>query len=324
MEKDFLKIAGNIHLSYYVRAADELGIDYEIIIYRMTAKFSTPTSHWFINTTAVPINNAPSSRLARAKHLANKVLSLANIPVPKQIKAQTVNEAIDFFNQYKDIVLKPSQNLGGHGISILPTSEQEVRDAYKEAKENDRSGRVLVEEYIHGDNYRFLVVGDKVVSVVRRLPAHVTGDGVNTIKDLVVLENIKRKSNFMMHIPYDEETIRHIISQGYSEETVLENGKTINVRKNTNLTTGGTTEECLSEVHQSYIDIAIKATKALDLRLGGVDLIIKDITTPGECAINEVNYNPGLRLHYKVDKGQPVHVAYHIMKYIKEYYEKLN
>jgi hypothetical protein len=33
---------------------------------------------------------------------------------------------------------------------------------------------------------------------------------------------------------------------------------------------------------------------------------------------NEINYNPGLRLHYKVDEGEVVRVAIPIQEYISK------
>lgn len=320
MEKDFLKIAGNVHLAYYVEAADILGIKYEVIFRNLTARFEHQGKHWFINNTALPVNNAPSSRLARGKHLASKVLSLAGIPVPKQIKAETLEEAITFFNEQKEIVLKPSQNLGGKGISILPETLEDVTKAYEYAKDHDKHGKVLIEKYIHGENYRILVVGNKVVGVVKRLPAIVSGDGKSTIQELILSENVERKARMLMPIPVDEETVKHLQHKEMTLATILDQGVTSTVRSNTNLTTGGTTEECSSTMHPYYSDLAIKTIKALDLEFAGIDLITSDITKPVECAINEVNYNPGLRLHYKVDKGEVKKVAVPIMEYIRDRY----
>jgi hypothetical protein len=39
-----------------------------------------------------------------------------------------------------------------------------------------------------------------------------------------------------------------------------------------------------------------------------------------KCGINEINYNPGLRLHYKVNEGEVVKVAVPIMEYIRDKY----
>lgn len=44
---------------------------------------------------------------------------------------------------------------------------------------------MLVESYIPGSDYRMLVVNDQSVAIARRIPAHVLGDGVHTIEELV-------------------------------------------------------------------------------------------------------------------------------------------
>lgn len=80
----YLKIAGNIHLSYFVEAADILGIKYEIVVPSLVAKFSTDQKFWFIINTVLPISSAPGCTIAKRKSLTNKVLSKAGIPVPIQ------------------------------------------------------------------------------------------------------------------------------------------------------------------------------------------------------------------------------------------------
>lgn len=97
---------------------------------------------------------------------------------------------------------------------------------------------------------------------------------------------------------------------------VPKEGEEVKLRYNANLTTGGTTQECMNEVHQYYKDLAINAVKAIGTSFGGVDIITSDISQPSRCSVNEINYNPGLRLHYKVDEGNVVKVAVPIMEYI--------
>ena len=318
--KDYLKEAGNIHLSYYIAAADELGIPYEIVIKNMTARFTYQGLSWYINNTVVPVNNSPSSRLTRDKKLANKIMASQGIPVPAQVQVETKDEAIKFFNEHnKSIVLKPLQNYGGKGVSILPKDEKEVEEAFNDAKEKDKYGRVLAEEFIQGTNYRFLTLKDKVVGIVKRLPAYVIGNGQNTIKELAQQANDVKINR---EIPLDDETERHLKEQGYTFDTIPNLNQQIFLRRNTNITTGGTSEECFDQVDQSYKDLAVKAVNALDLDLGGVDLIIEDISKPGKCSINEINYNPGLRLHYQPDKGEIKKVAVPIMEYIRDKYLK--
>ncbi|MBC8830299.1 bifunctional glutamate--cysteine ligase GshA/glutathione synthetase GshB, partial [Escherichia coli] len=48
---------------------------------------------------------------------------------------------------------------------------------------------VIIEEFIPGDEFRFLVINDKVEAVLKRVPANVTGDGIHTVRELVEEKN---------------------------------------------------------------------------------------------------------------------------------------
>ena len=49
--------------------------------------------------------------------------------------------------------------------------------------ENDNE--ILIEEFIKGKEYRFLVINDEVCGILHRVPANVVGDGKSTIRELV-------------------------------------------------------------------------------------------------------------------------------------------
>jgi D-alanine-D-alanine ligase-like ATP-grasp enzyme len=323
--KQYLKEAGNVHLAYYIEAADILDIDYEVVIYRLMAKFTHQGKHWFIINTVTPLTNSPSATIAKRKNLTNQVLKDFNIPVPEQRSLNSAVEAIQFFGEFKDIVIKPAQQLGGIGVSILPKTEKEVIKAYDIAlKENKSktSTKVLGEEFIRGENYRFLVVGNDVVGIIRRKAAHVIGNGKDNIEKLIEITNEKKKKQVLKPILVDNEVHTKLQNDGLDMQYIPKDGEEVILRYNCNLTTGGTTEECAQETHQYYKDIAVETIKAIGLEFGGVDIIAEDITKPGKCAINEVNYNPGLRLHYHANKGDVVKVAVPIMEYIRDKYLK--
>ena len=321
--RKFLDIAGNVHLTYYVQAADKLGIPYKIIRKSLMARFEAGNRHWFIINTATPLTPCTGTTIAKRKSLTNLVLADAGIRVPKQVPLNSPIDALKFFNENKHIVIKPSQQLGGKGITILPETEDEVIEAYNLALEKSKapgSNKVLGEEFLQGENYRFLVVGNEVIGMIRRKAAHVIGNGQNTIEELIQITNQKKREKLLKPIVIDNEVHRKLKEYSMTLESIPENGQEILLRYSCNLTAGGTTQECSEEVHEYYKELAVKAVKAIDCEFGGVDIIAKDISNPDECGINEINYNPGLRIHYEVDEGKVVEVAIPIMKYIQNKY----
>jgi len=178
----------------------------------------------------------------------------------------------------------------------------------------------MAEEFILGENYRFLVLDDKVIGAVRRKAAHVVGNSKNTIRELISIKNEeeKKKKGLMKPIAIDNEVVLKLQRDNLNLESIPEQGQEIILRYNCNLTTGGSTQECMKEVHEDYKKMAIKAVRAVGSKFGGVDIIAEDISKPSKAVINEINYNPGLRLHYKVNEGEVVKVAIPIMKYLRD------
>lgn len=321
-QKELVKLTGNVHLAYYTQAAEELGINYEIISHGYAVRYENNGKHWFIILAGTPLNNMPSVSLSRRKNLSYRILEKAGIPVAEQRDLKTEEEAIQFFNEKKYIVLKPVQGIGGSGVSVLPRDEVQVVKAFTLAKEVNKASSetdVLGEVFASGVNYRVLVLGDEVIGVVRRIPASIIGDGVNSVQELIKQKNDARREMVLSPIQVDDELFKKLHSQSMDLSSIPAANQEVYVRFNSNLSTGGTTEECAKELHPAFAEIAVNATKALGLTLGGVDLIAEDITDPTKpCVINEVNWNPGLRVHYKADKGEIVKVAVPIMKYMSE------
>jgi glutathione synthase/RimK-type ligase-like ATP-grasp enzyme len=324
--KEYLKEAGNVHLAYYLEAADILGIQYKVLVRKLLAKFTYQDKSWYIINTATPLTNSPSSTIAKRKYLTNLVLTEAGLPVPKQVPLNSPVDAIKFFDTYKRIAIKPAQQLGGIGITLLPNSEQDVINAFNVAKEKNlskSSTKVLGEEFLEGENYRLLVVGNKVIGAVRRKAAHIVGDGKHTIQELIDISNEERKKDILKPIKIDNEVKLRLKELNMTLDSIPKMQQKIQLRYSCNLTAGGTTQECMKEVNQYYKDLAVNAIKAVGMEFGGVDIITPNITKKVKCGINEINYNPGLRLHYKVTEGEVVKVAVPIMEYIKNKYVNL-
>src|SRR5690606_7644479 len=89
----------------------------------------------------------------------------------------------------KPIVIKPKTTNFGVGVTIFTGafSKEDYETAFQLAFQYDET--VLIEEFLSGKEYRFLVIGDEVVGVLHRVPANVIGDGKSTIEELVAEKN---------------------------------------------------------------------------------------------------------------------------------------
>ena len=86
-------------------------------------------------------------------------------------------------------VVKPLDGNHGRGVHLDLRSEEAVRAAFPGALSQSRSGDVVVETYVAGNDYRCLVIGGKVAAIAERVPAAVTGDGEHTVRQLVDIAN---------------------------------------------------------------------------------------------------------------------------------------
>ena len=91
-----------------------------------------------------------------------------------------------------------------------------------------------------------------------------------------------------------------LADQNLSFDSVPKDEEIIYLRENSNISTGGDSIDFTDDIHQSYKDIAVKATKALDVEITGLDMMILDVTAPAtdqNYSIIEMNFNPAIHIH---------------------------
>lgn len=149
-----------------------------------------------------------------------------------------------------------------------------------------------------GNDVRILVIGNKVVAAARREPPFVVGDGRLSIGELIAKQSRRREAatGGESRIPVDDETIRTLKAQKVDLDTVLEAGKSLAVRRTANLHTGGRLVDVTGQLHPHLVDVALKAAKALDIAVVGMDLLVPDVTQ-SEYVIIEANERAGLANH---------------------------
>lgn len=241
------------------------------------------------------------------KIVSKKVLEENGIKVPAGRNYDDIELAKRDFRKVegKKIVVKPKSTNFGLGISIFQNAftKEEYIKALEIAFSEDKS--VLVEEFISGREFRFLVMGDEVVGILHRVPANVCGDGEKTIRELVEIKN----KNHLRGTHYERPLQR--IKLGDIEELLLKNqGKDFDyipkkdeivyLRENSNISTGGDSIDFTDDIPDVYKEIAVRAAKSAKATFCGVDIMIDDITKTnpeGNYAVIEINFNPAIHIH---------------------------
>ncbi len=326
--KEALAYSHNTQLAAYIVSAAKLGISYRMLIPGLFAEFSKNGKIWRIHKALTPINDSVAMSLVSYKNMCNRFLRDEGFPVPLQAVVQSCDEIQDFMKAHtlKNIVIKPVRGFGGGGVSILPHTDEEIDRAFTYAYDaalTDNNSRVLVEEFIQGRHFRILVLKDKVIAVAERMAPYIVGNGTSSIRDLVSNLNERYHQVNRPQIKIDdEEAVKALHLKGYTPDSIPTENERVTVRLNANMTSGGTVRECSSEIHSEYTKLAIDITKATGLTLAGIDLITPDITAPAQrYAVNEVNHNPGVRIHYMPDEGNVVDICTTIQQYILDNYK---
>ncbi len=284
----------------------------------------TKRKEYIIQATRTCLNSEVGTLLIQDKAITKYILKNNNILVPYGVVFESLEAAKKAENTFvdKEIVVKPKSANFSDGVTILNRKwdKHDYEKAVKLALTHSKS--VLVEEFVEGKEYRFLVIDDKVAGVLERRPANVVGDGIKTIKELIDDKNKheKRGKNYekpLEKIATDKMTLENLEHQALTLKSKLPNKEIAWLRYNSNVSSGGETIDATSKTNVFYKKIAIKISKILNLKITGIDIIIKNNTTPGDYRVLEVNDNPAIHIHHFPLEGKSIDMSSKILKALK-------
>lgn len=215
------------------------------------------------------------------------------------------------------LVVKPMDTDHGIAVSSNLKTTQELQEAIHEAFKYSK--KVIIEEYFEGREYRFLVIDEVVRAIAYRIPANVTGDGRHTILELIDEKNKDRGTDYtrpLLKIIVDGEVKRHLKAQNLSPETILKEDRKIYLRQNSNLSTGGDSIDVTDEMPDFYKQVAVESAKAADLKIAGIDIIIRDtgdIASKDNYIVVELNAPAMLSMHDFPYIGKNRNVAKYVL-----------
>ncbi|HOD10183.1 MAG TPA: cyanophycin synthetase, partial [Flavobacterium sp.] len=254
--------------------------------------------------------------IACNKEETKRMLDLASIPVASggicvdEEDLESVIKKIGY-----PIVIKPLDGNHGKGASINVKTWEDAVEGLAYAKKYSR--RVIVEKFITGYDFRVLIIDNKLVAAAKREPAHVKGDGVQTIQQLIDETNKDPKrgyghENVLTQIDVDRDTTDLLEKLNYSLDTIPNKGETVYLKSTANLSTGGTSIDVTDMMHPENIFLCERISRVIGLDICGVDIMAENLTQPlkenGGCIL-EVNAAPGFRMHLAPSEGLPRNVA---------------
>ncbi|WP_032091860.1 bifunctional glutamate--cysteine ligase GshA/glutathione synthetase GshB [Necropsobacter rosorum] len=261
------------------------------------------------------------------KVVTKKVLAKAGFNVPQSVEFTSAEQALASYSLFerRAVVIKPKSTNYGLGITIFQQGVQHREDfaaaveiAFREDKE------IMVEDYLVGTEYRFFVLGDDTLAVLLRVPANVVGDGVHTVAELVAAKNAHPLRGDGSRTPLKKIALGDIErlqlkEQGLTIDSIPANGQSVQLRANSNISTGGDSIDMTDEMHDSYKRLAVGITKAMGAAVCGVDLIIPDLKRPAEptlasWGVIEANFNPMMMMHIFPYAGQSRRVTQNVIR----------
>jgi cyanophycin synthetase len=298
-----------------VQAAVARGVPYRRLTEGSLVQLGWGSRQRRIQAAEIDATSAIAEQIAQDKELSKQLLRTAGVPVPTGRAVNDLDDALAAFEALGGaVVVKPRDGNQGKGVSVNVETREHLQAAWAAADEI--SSDILIERFIPGHDFRALVVGGRLVAAARRDPAHVIGDGIHTVRELVDEVNLDPRrgeghATPLTRIRLDELAATQLAKQGYTVKSIPPRGARVLLRHNANLSTGGTATDVTDDVHPEIAARAIEAAQTVGLDICGVDVVCENIGRPLEeqgGGIVEVNAAPGLRMHIapSYGKGRPV------------------
>jgi len=209
------------------------------------------------------------------------------------------------------VAVKPSDRDKGVGITLAVDSDAELDSAFTHAQNSAHNRVVIVERHYQGDHHRLSVFGGKLKRITQIRGAHVIGDGAHTVEELIKAENASRidaevAAGFVKRLNIDTDMLSLLAKQGYGLTDRPPAGVKLQLRKTSNIATGGKLRDVTQLAHPDNIVMAEALARNFWLDGAGIDFITPDISKSWreiECAVVEINSPPGITSDFLAERA---------------------
>ncbi len=320
----------NSNINLLLLAAEKLGIKAKIVDKgQLKVAFKKNGKTHYIWRKSFGLNSPAAIEISRDKNLTYQLLKKNRLPCLNQLAVSSPQEYLKIFKKIPfPQVIKPATGEKGQYIFLNIKNGKDGQEAVKTIFKETGHSQVVIESYFHPcSEYRFLVLNNQVIGIAERLPPTIIADGKNNIRTLIELENKrrlklnqKRGYRFLNRMRNWKRIKWYLSQQSLDFGNVPKKGEEITLYPISNFSIGGSVKAVSrKEVHPSFVKMAEKTARVINLHILGIDVLVKDITKPASgknCVIIEANSDPGIRLHDWPNYGQSQQAAEKILTHI--------
>lgn len=237
------------------------------------------------------------------KFLSGPLLKEAGFPVPDELVTSDSNGIKRFLKKHGRIVIKPLDSVWGQGVTPGITKIGQIPSALSLARSFNKAEKereVVCQQHIDGTEYRILVINKQRVFVVERIPAHVSGDGLKTVRELIESQNASVREE--RKVITDKMVLQLLDEQGFTTKSVPPKNAKVFLKQVANAHAGGTVHDATEIIGKQARKIAVSIAKHFKAPVIGIDCITPDITKTIGYVI-ELNSTPDLTLHHYPTEG---------------------
>lgn len=259
---------------------------------------------YLLRSTTSAKTSAINYLVALNKEIVYKLASEQGLIIPETVVFEDLAQANNFLSRHGQIVVKPVEGGHGNGVTTNIKKREQIKEAIDFAKHYN--SRVLMQNFVAGDDYRLLFIGYELCAAAIREPASVIGDGEHTIEELIQIEN----KNPERGINYSKKlnVIAEAEAKRYLSATIKDiplAGKKIIVMGTANMGKGGRAIDVTETLDQRMVQNGLNLIQSLDMPLCGVDFVYdKNKLGNNEPVLIEINGTPSFGLHEFPSEGQ--------------------
>ncbi|MEI7596092.1 MAG: acetate--CoA ligase family protein [Bacteroidota bacterium] len=256
------------------------------------------------------------------KDMCADFLMKCGFPTPSGVNCFTEEDALNEAHNHKwPVVVKPVNGHKGQGVTTGIMDDEEVKKAFQNILKLCTDNSVafegaLVQEQVYGTDHRLIGVGGKFVAALERVPAFVIGNGTDTIKKLIEVENnllirLDNARSPLCKIKIDDDLVNYLKLQNLSLESVPAQGENITLRRVANISAGGVSINVTDKIHPDNIKLVEDIASYFNVKCIGIDVLAADISKPwreGNFGIIEINAGPGVFMHLAPAYGGSIDV----------------